>query len=235
MGGGEGAPLALGRLELGRLQNLDRRRLGARAARHVLVELVDGVCQLEGAELLVRVVRAGARLVAEPEPEVLHSQRLLLVNLQRGRRGGKSSEGRVAEAVQLHRPDATNREWSAARPPLSRRTPSSRLRSSPQSPVRSALLPAASRPPSSASLPALPPPCPSVSARPQRRERRSSRRLPEAAAAAAAQGAAPSLSLCPRPAPSSEPAPPESCLRPPPLALASYCERRAWRAPGSPR
>merc|ERR1719424_2731784 len=138
MGGGEGAPLALGRLELGRLQNLDCRRLGARAARHVLVELVDGVCQLEGAELLVRVVRAGARLVAEPEPEVLHSQRLLLVNLQRGRRGGKSSEGRVAEAVQLHRPDATNREWSAARPPLSRRTPSSRLRSSPQSPVRSA-------------------------------------------------------------------------------------------------
>ena len=52
------------------------------AGSHVLVERLDGVGAAELTELLVHVVGTGARVVAEPDAEVLDLQRLLLVNLE---------------------------------------------------------------------------------------------------------------------------------------------------------
>ena len=52
------------------------------AGGHVLVERLDRVCTTELPELLVHVVRAGARVVAEPDTEVLNLQRFLFVDLK---------------------------------------------------------------------------------------------------------------------------------------------------------
>ena len=52
---------------------------------HVLVKGLDGVGAGELTELLVHVVRAGARVVADPDTKVLDLERLLFVDL-RGRR-----------------------------------------------------------------------------------------------------------------------------------------------------
>lgn len=59
---------------------------------HVLVECVDGIRSGELSELLVHVVCAGARVVLEPNTEVLDLQGPLLGNLcgevDKGRTGG---------------------------------------------------------------------------------------------------------------------------------------------------
>ena len=48
---------------------------------HVLVECVDGIRSGELSELLVHVVRAGSRVVLEPDTEVLDLERPLLGDL----------------------------------------------------------------------------------------------------------------------------------------------------------
>ena len=60
---------------------VDRPETRTVAGSHVLVERLDGVRTAELTELLVHVVGTGARVVAEPDTEVLDLQRLLLVNL----------------------------------------------------------------------------------------------------------------------------------------------------------
>ena len=61
--------------------HVDRPETGTVAGSHVLVERLDGVRTGELTELLVHVVCARARVVAEPDAEVLHLQRLLLRDL----------------------------------------------------------------------------------------------------------------------------------------------------------
>ena len=61
---------------------MDRPEASAVAGSHVLVERLNGVRAAELTELLVHVVGTGARIVAEPNAEVLNLQRLLLVNLE---------------------------------------------------------------------------------------------------------------------------------------------------------
>lgn len=50
---------------------------------HILVHGLHGVAARHLAVLLVHVVRAGAGVVAQPDAEVLHLLRLLLVDLRR--------------------------------------------------------------------------------------------------------------------------------------------------------
>merc|ERR1719198_849039 len=74
-------PLALSRLQLGRLQDLNAGGLSAAETSHVLVQRVDGVRQRDLAVLLVGVVRAGPRVVPEPDANVLDLLRRLLEDL----------------------------------------------------------------------------------------------------------------------------------------------------------
>lgn len=85
---------ALARLHHRGLDDLDRALTGAVAAVHLLVELVDGADEGGVAELLVHVVGAAARVVAEPDAVVLHVQSLLLVNLGAA---GREAAGAVRE------------------------------------------------------------------------------------------------------------------------------------------
>ena len=52
------------------------------AGSHVLVEGLDSISTRELTELLVHVVGTAARVVADPDAEVLDLQRLLLMNLE---------------------------------------------------------------------------------------------------------------------------------------------------------
>ena len=61
---------------------MDGPEAGAVARSHVLVERLDGVRTAELTELLVHVVRAGARVVTNPDTEVLHLERLLFMDLR---------------------------------------------------------------------------------------------------------------------------------------------------------
>ena len=61
---------------------VDRPETRAVAGSHVLVERLDGIRTAELTELLVHVVGAGARVVTEPDAEVLDLQGLLFVNLR---------------------------------------------------------------------------------------------------------------------------------------------------------
>ena len=61
--------------------HVDRPETGTVPCSHILVEGLDGIGTGELTELLVHVVRAGARVVAEPDTEVLDLERLLLVDL----------------------------------------------------------------------------------------------------------------------------------------------------------
>jgi hypothetical protein len=73
---------------------VDRPEAGTVARSHVLVERVHGVRARELAVLLVHVVRARARVVANPDAEVLHLERLLLEDLgeaKYAREGGQSA------------------------------------------------------------------------------------------------------------------------------------------------
>ena len=60
---------------------VDRPETGTVAGGHILVEGLDGISTREFTELLVHVVGARARVVAEPDAEVLDLQGLLLVDL----------------------------------------------------------------------------------------------------------------------------------------------------------
>lgn len=60
---------------------MNRPEAGTVPRGHVLVEALDGSGTAKLAELLVHVVCTGARVVAEPDAEVLDLQRLLLVDL----------------------------------------------------------------------------------------------------------------------------------------------------------
>ena len=60
---------------------MDRPETSTVTGSHVLVQRLDGVRTAKLTELLVHVVGTRARVVAEPNAEVLDLQRLLLVDL----------------------------------------------------------------------------------------------------------------------------------------------------------
>lgn len=62
---------------------LDRPEAGSVAGGHVLVESIDGGASGHLTVLLVHVVGAGARVVADPDAEVLDLLRAPLANLRR--------------------------------------------------------------------------------------------------------------------------------------------------------
>jgi hypothetical protein len=61
---------------------VDRPESGTVASGHVLVQALDSINTAELTELLVHVVGARARVVSEPDTEVLDLQGLLLVDLK---------------------------------------------------------------------------------------------------------------------------------------------------------
>ena len=61
---------------------MDGVETGTVAGSHVLVESLDGLGAAHLTELLVHVVGTGARVVAEPDTEVLDLQRALLSDLE---------------------------------------------------------------------------------------------------------------------------------------------------------
>lgn len=63
---------------------MDRSETGTVAGGHVRVQGLDGVGPGHLTVLLVHVVGAGARVVADPDAEVLDLQRVLLVDLSDG-------------------------------------------------------------------------------------------------------------------------------------------------------
>ena len=71
---------------------MDRPEAGTVAGSHVLVERLDGISTGELTELLVHVVGARTRVVAEPDTKVLDLQGLLLVNLRIQRRAKETQE-----------------------------------------------------------------------------------------------------------------------------------------------
>lgn len=66
----------------GTATHVNRPEAGTVTGGHVLVEALDGVGAREVTELLVHVVGAGARVVAQPDAKVLNLERLLLVDLE---------------------------------------------------------------------------------------------------------------------------------------------------------
>ena len=62
--------------------DVDRPEACTVAGSHVLVERLDSVGAGELTELLVHVVRAGARVVTNPDTEVFHFERLFLMDLR---------------------------------------------------------------------------------------------------------------------------------------------------------
>ena len=61
---------------------MDRPEAGAMAGSHVRVQSLDGINAGHLAVLLVHVVGAGARVVTDPDTEVLDPQRLLFLDLK---------------------------------------------------------------------------------------------------------------------------------------------------------
>lgn len=61
---------------------MDAGKTSTVASSHVLVHALNGVSAGQLAELLVQVVGTGARVVTEPDAEVLDLERLLLVDLE---------------------------------------------------------------------------------------------------------------------------------------------------------
>lgn len=62
------------------LEDVNRAETGTVTSSHVLVEGLNGLSPAHLAELLVHVVGAGARVVAEPDTEVLDLERALLID-----------------------------------------------------------------------------------------------------------------------------------------------------------
>lgn len=60
---------------------MDRPEAGTVAGSHVGVERIDGICSGQLTVLLVHVVCTGARVVADPDTEVLDLDGVLLVEL----------------------------------------------------------------------------------------------------------------------------------------------------------
>jgi len=58
-------------LDLHNTENVDRPETGTVPGSHVLVEALDSISTAELTELLVHVVRAGTRVIAKPDTEVL--------------------------------------------------------------------------------------------------------------------------------------------------------------------
>jgi len=73
--------LALLCLQLSGAEDLDGGGLSAAEARHVLVQRVDGIRQRDLAVLLVGIVRPCARVIPEPDAEVLDLLRGLFEDL----------------------------------------------------------------------------------------------------------------------------------------------------------
>jgi len=79
-----GAADVLGLLNLDDLDDVDRTEAGTVAGGHVLVEGIDGLAARHLAVLLVHVVGTGARVVTDPDTEVLDLLGALLMNLVEG-------------------------------------------------------------------------------------------------------------------------------------------------------
>jgi len=67
-------------LNLDNAEDMDRPETGTVASRHVLIKRFYSVRASELTELLVHVVRSGARIVTNPYAKILHFQRLLFVD-----------------------------------------------------------------------------------------------------------------------------------------------------------
>lgn len=65
---------------------LDRTESGAVTGSHVLIASMDSIRPRKFTELLVHVVSAGARVISEPDSEVLHLERFLFVDLEKNLR-----------------------------------------------------------------------------------------------------------------------------------------------------
>lgn len=76
-----GAADVLGLLNLNDLEDVDGAEAGTVTSGHVLVEGLDGVGAGHLAVLTVHVVSAGARVVADPDADVLDLEGVLLVDL----------------------------------------------------------------------------------------------------------------------------------------------------------
>jgi hypothetical protein len=76
------------------------------ASRHVLIKGLHCIRPSELTELLVHVVRAGPRVVANPYTKVLHLQRLSFVNLKRKERSQKHGDAAMCNG-QHSRPPAS--------------------------------------------------------------------------------------------------------------------------------
>lgn len=61
---------------------MDGPEAGTVAGSHVGVERLDGICSGQLTVLLVHVVRAGTRVVSDPDTEVLDLEGVLLVELK---------------------------------------------------------------------------------------------------------------------------------------------------------
>jgi hypothetical protein len=64
-----------------RVPYVNRPEAGTMPGCHILVEGLDGICSGQLTVLLVHVVGTGARVVADPDSEVLNLLRALLVDL----------------------------------------------------------------------------------------------------------------------------------------------------------
>lgn len=71
----------VGLLELHNLQDMNAAKAGAVATGHILVECLDGICARQLTELFIHIVGSGARVVAQPDTEVLHLGRAFFVDL----------------------------------------------------------------------------------------------------------------------------------------------------------
>jgi len=76
-----GAADVVGLLHLHDLEDVHAPEAGAVARGHILVHALDGGAACHLTVLLVHVVGAGARVVAQPDAEVLDLERVLLVDL----------------------------------------------------------------------------------------------------------------------------------------------------------
>jgi hypothetical protein len=61
---------------------VDAPEAGAVSGSHILVECLDGVCATQLAELLVHVVSAATRVVADPDAKVLDLEGSSFMNLR---------------------------------------------------------------------------------------------------------------------------------------------------------
>lgn len=75
-----GAADGVGLLDLDNLEDMDGAEAGTVTSSHVLVEGLNSLGPAHLTELLVHVVGTGARVVAEPDTEVLDLERALLVD-----------------------------------------------------------------------------------------------------------------------------------------------------------